>query len=152
MPVARRFPACLLIVLLALSSCSENEGSPPPETITLTYWPAPNPEEIKLADTLVALWNKLHPSVRVIMQPIPVSQSTEEVLLAAIAARTTPDICSNIWPGALHDYTVAGGLVALDEFPDFDSLMMARIPANLLPFFREEEKHTFQIPWKTNPV
>jgi multiple sugar transport system substrate-binding protein len=86
------------------------------------------------------------------MQPIPVSQSTEEVLLAAIAGKTTPDVCSNIWPGALEEYTRAGGLVQLDAFSDFDSVVAERVPPDLLAQFRSPDGHFHQIPWKTNPV
>ncbi len=126
-------------------------GSGNGSTVELTYWPAPNPEEIRLADTLVRAWNVMHPGIHVRMQPIPVSQSTEEVLLAAIAGKTTPDVCSNIWPGALHDYTQAGGLVALDKFRDFDSVASSRTPRELLQTF-STGGHYYQMPWKTNPV
>ncbi len=119
--------------------------------IEITYWPAPNPQEIELADTIVRRWNTLHPEIHVRMQPIPVSQSTEEVLLAAIAGRTTPDVCSNINPGSLYEYTQSGGIIALDQFPDFDSVASARTPRDLLETFRTSG-HYYQIPWKTNPV
>jgi multiple sugar transport system substrate-binding protein len=118
----------------------------------LVYWPAPNPQEIELADSVVAEWNRLHPDIHVKMQPIPVSQSTEEVLLAAIAGKTTPDVCSNIWPGALHEYTQSGGLIPLDTFPDFNQIALARIPPELLKTFQSEDGHYYQFPWKTNPV
>ena len=135
-------------------ACGPRPGTGPANGagITLTYWPAPNPQEIQLADTLVRIWNTLHPEIHVDMQPIPVSISTEEVLLAAIAGKTTPDVCSNIWPGALHDYTQAGGLVRLDAFPDFDSVMAARTPRELLEQFRAGDGHFYEVPWKTNPV
>ena len=120
--------------------------------VELTYWPAPNAQEVELADSLVAEWNALHPAIHVVMQPIPVSQSTEEVLLAAIAGKTTPDVCSNIWPGALTEYTQAGGLIPLDSYPDFDSIVSARTPRELLETFRSDDGHYYQIPWKTNPV
>lgn len=120
--------------------------------VTLTYWPAPNPQEMELADSLVRVWNQNNPNIRVRMQAIPVGQSTEEVLLASIAANTTPDICSNIWPGALYDYTRAGGLVALDSFADFDSVMAERVSFELLESFRSGDGRFYQIPWKTNPV
>ena len=128
------------------------EGAGRSEVVELTYWPAPNPQEVQLADTLVRRWNRAHPTIQVLMQSIPVSQSTEEVLLAAIAGKTTPDVCSNIWPGALHEYTRAGGLVPLDQFSDFDSIALARTPRDLLEPFRSENRHYYQIPWKTNPV
>jgi len=63
-----------------------------------------------------------------------------------------PDVCSNIWPGALHDYTQAGGLVRLDAFPDFDSVMSLRTPRELLERFRVADGHFYEVPWKTNPL
>lgn len=120
--------------------------------IELTYWPAPNVQEIQLADSIVREWNRRNPSIHVRMQPIPVSQSTEEVLLAAIAGKTTPDVCSNILPGALREYTRAGGLIALDKFLDFDSTVSSRTPRDLLETFRSEDGHFYQLPWKSNPV
>lgn len=149
-----RLSHVIFLCCLLLAGCGGRTGPPPNDAsyVSLTYWPAPNPQEIQLADTLVREWNARHPEIRVIMQPIPVSQSTEEVLLAAIAGKTTPDVCSNIWPGALHDYTQAGGLVALDEFPEFDSVMSERTPKELLATFRASDGHYYEIPWKSNPV
>ncbi len=154
MPWHRRLVPVGVCAILLLHGCSQRrESSPAPSSgVVLTYWPAPNPQELILADTLVRLWNRMHPEIRVAMQPIPVSISTEEVLLAAIAGKTTPDVCSNIWPGALHDYTQSGGLVRLDAFPDFDSVMSLRTPRDLLERFRVADGHIYEVPWKTNPV
>lgn len=146
---------CAAGMLSVLGGCSNQRGAEAPAggpVVELTYWPAPNTQEIQLADTLVRRWNAAHPGIHVRMQPIPVSQSSEEVLLAAIAGRTTPDVCSNIWPGALHDYTVSGGLIPLDSFADFDSVSRSRMPAELLETFRSGDRHYYQFPWKTNPV
>ncbi len=144
-----------LVILSAFAfSCSQREGASQgaPGTVELTYWPAPNVQEFEVADSVVTEWNQLHPDIHVKMQAIPVSQSTEEVLLAAIAGGTTPDVCSNIWPGALHDYTQAGGLVPLDRFFDFDSVILARTPKPLLEATKSSDGHYYQVPWKTNPV
>lgn len=144
----------LPLFCLLLSTCTERHSGnlSSSGSVELTYWPAPNIQEIQLAESLVAVWNRIHPSIHVRMQPIPVSQSTEEVLLAAIAGKTTPDVCSNIWPGALHDYTQSGGLVALDSFPDFDSVATSRMSKDLLESFQSKDGHYYQFPWKTNPV
>jgi multiple sugar transport system substrate-binding protein len=145
--------SCCLIAILC--GCGENRqqpGSSEGPVIELTYWPAPNPQEVQLADSIVTQWNRTHPGVHVRMQSIPVSQSTEEVLLAAIAGRTTPDVCSNIWPGALAEFTRLGGLVALDQFADFDSAVTSRTPKDVVESLRDPTGHFFQMPWKTNPV
>ncbi len=118
----------------------------------LVYWPSANPQEIELARDLVREWNRLHPEVPVEMQPVPESQSTEEVLLAAIAGHTTPDVCSNIWPGAVAQFVRAGGLVPLDTFPDFDSLATSRLHAGVLNQVRQADGHIYEMPWKMNPV
>ena len=142
------------IATLLLASCSREPGAINTSSggVELTYWPAPNAQEMQLADSIVLEWNRIHPEIHVKMQPIPVSISTEEVLLAAIAGKTTPDVCSNIWPGALHDYTKSGGLVPLDSFSDFDSIASTRTPRELLETFRSDDHHYYQMPWKTNPV
>ncbi len=142
--------ACLVFVV----GCGRGEtqegdtGGP----ARLTYWSAPNPQERALAEELVARWNAVHPEVQVTVQALPAGQSSEEVLLAAIVAGTTPDLCSNIWPGILSDFVRSGGVLPLDAFPDFDSLMQARVPADLLESFRAADGHFYQIPWKTNPI
>jgi multiple sugar transport system substrate-binding protein len=143
----------LFVGALVLFGCSREA----PETsrtgqTELVYWPAPNQQEVQLADTLVRRWNRLHPEIRVRMQPIPVSQSTEEVLLAAIAGGTTPDVCSNIQPGALHDYIRSHGLLPLNRFPGFDTLVRPRADSALLESFRSDDGNFYQIPWKSNPV
>lgn len=157
MMTGRRGNKGLMLLLcgsLALVGCGHqaSNGGGGNGPVTLTYWPAPNAQEVELADTVVKEWNRLHPGVLVSMQPIPVSQSTEEVLLAAIAGKTTPDICSNINPIALRDYIASGGLMALDTFAGFDSVVGTRVPSHLLAAFRSPDGHFYQVPWKTNPV
>src|SRR5258708_4337094 len=153
MAITRAVTIAALSMMLVSGCGRENQSaSVSGGTIELTYWPAPNTQEIELADSLVRAFNLLHPEIHVRMQPIPVSQSTEEVLLAAIAGKTTPDVCSNIWPGALHDYMQSGGIIPLDSFSDFDSVALPRIPRSLLESFRSVDGHYYQFPWKTNPV
>lgn len=143
--------ACVLLV----ASC---DPAPPVEVtgegavVRLTYWCAQNPQEQVLATQLVETWNAANPRVQVHVQPLPAGQSSEEVLIAAIVAGTTPDLSSNIWPGIISDFIRADGVYPLSSFPDFDSLMMSRVPADLLARFRAPDGKYYQIPWKTNPI
>jgi multiple sugar transport system substrate-binding protein len=120
--------------------------------VRLVYWSSQNPQELDLALELVGQWNAENPGVQVTLQPIPAGQSSEEVLLAAIVGRTTPDVCSNIWPGILADFVRAGGVVRLDTLAGFDSLLAARVPPHLHDAFRSPDGDYYQVPWKTNPI
>jgi multiple sugar transport system substrate-binding protein len=151
-------PHLLLLAVAAvcaLAACDDAptgaaaDGAGP---VRLVYWSSQNPQERLLADTLVARWNAANPDVQVLVQPIPAGQSSEEVLLAAIVAGTTPDLCSNIWPGMLSDFVRAGGVLPLDDMPGFDSLMAARVPPGLAERFRSADGRFHQLPWKTNPI
>ena len=74
------------------SACSREKAYSSQE---LLYWSANNPYEQEVARAVVKEWNAQHPDMPVHHQPIPEGQSSEEVILAAIAGRTTPDIYSN---------------------------------------------------------
>ncbi len=138
--------ACILFL-----SC-RNAETPDGGKKQLIYWPAANAQEISLAQQAADIWNKSHPNIPVVVQPIPESQSTEEVLLAAVVGKTTPDICSNIWPGIVGQFVRAKALVALDLFSDFDSVAVTRLPQEQLATCRHNDGHVYQMPWKTNPI
>ena len=145
----------LLLIGLGGFSCQKKQtaqSAAEQGVVHLIYWCASNQDEINFAIELVEKWNASHPKIQVKLQPIPASQSSEEALLAAIAGKTTPDICSNMWPGAMDDFTSSGGLVRLDQFPDFMDYLTERMPTDLLESFRAPDGHYYQIPWKTNPI
>ncbi len=141
------FPIAVQILFVSCSGDERERGEK-----YLTYWPAANQQEIDLATKIVEKWNNIHPEFPVIMEPIPSGQSSEEVLLAAIAGKTTPDICSNIWPGVMEQYVEAGAVVNLDTMPGFDSLLTARIPETVVEGYSSSDGKYYQFPWKSNPV
>jgi len=142
----------LLGCVIFSGSCRKPTGKDKDSVSKLTYWPSSNPWEIKLAKVIVDEWNKSHPNIQVIMQPLPASQSSEEVLLAAVAAKTTPDVCSNIWPGTVEQFMEAGALVQLDKFQDSKKVLEKRCPQDLIDGFRSSDGHLYQVPWKGNPI
>jgi len=146
--------AVLLAAALLISCSQDKQGQQESvdKTGTITYWCSSNPSEIALAQELVSAWNQESHPIKVLLQPIPASQSSEEVLLAAIAGGTTPDICSNMWPGAMDEFIHAGGLVRLDQFPDFFEYNLKRVPPDLMETFAASDSHYYQLPWKTNPI
>jgi multiple sugar transport system substrate-binding protein len=145
-----------LVVLLVLSvSCNSSRSSSTVETggrITLTYWSATNAQELEFANRMAAEWNARHTEVQVRVEPVPSGQSSEEVILAAIASNTTPDIYASVFPGAMQDLLDAKGVVQLDEYPDFFDVMHERMPPELLEQYRSFDGRYYQVPWKSNPV
>jgi multiple sugar transport system substrate-binding protein len=138
-----------LLAILFASACSGEKAYSRPE---LLYWSANNPYEQEVARAVVKEWNAQHLDMPVHHQPIPEGQSSEEVILAAIAGRTTPDIYSNAWPGDVEFYVRAKALIALDQFAGCDSLLSSRCTADIVAQARSRDGKLYQMPWKTNPI
>src|SRR6476661_10825652 len=79
----------------------------------LLFWCSNNNQEITLCNSITGRWNDNN-TIKVHMQPIPEGQSSEEVILAAVVGKTTPDMYANMWQGTVEMYAHAGVLVALD--------------------------------------
>ncbi|MDQ6689636.1 MAG: sugar ABC transporter substrate-binding protein [Gemmatimonadota bacterium] len=124
------------------------KATPP---ITLTYWPAANPPETRLAMRLAAQWNTENPDVQVRVQPLPAGRSSEEVLLAAIVARATPDVSSNVSSALLARLVRAGGVVRLDNRVATSARLKERTNAAMLASLRLPDGGIYAFPWKTNP-
>lgn len=125
-----------------------NEG----DTVTITYWPAANPSEVKLARQLAAQWEKLHPEVKIKVQPIPAGSSSEEVILAAIVAKTTPDICSNISPSIIRKLINSKGVLCIDDFDPERQVLRQRMSEQMIAGFVAPNGKLYQVPWKCNPA
>ena len=141
------FIGALALLSLNLNGCRSTSGDD-----HLTYWCATNTFEIEFARQIVAEWNQDTTRIPVHFQPVPSGQSTEEVILAAIVGRTTPDIYSNVWPGVIEQYREAGAILRLSRFHDFDSVLTTRFPAELIERFRSPDSQFYQFPWKGNPL
>ena len=119
--------------------------------VMLTYWPAANPPEVKLATLLAERWNREHADVQVRVQPLPAGRSTEEVLLAAIVARATPDVCSNVSSALLSRLVRANGVVRLDNLAPTAARLGERTTTAMLAPLRLPDGGIYSFPWKTNP-
>jgi len=117
---------------------------------SITFWYATNAQETDYAKAVVSAWNKSQ-TTQVKAQPVPAGNSTEEVVLAAIAARTTPCALANVAPNAVPEY--GQGLVDLSKtFKDADSFLVERSGKTIVDQYRSSDGDLYQVPWKTNPV
>lgn len=118
----------------------------------MVFWSSNNNREIDFAENFTAKWNVQNPDFQVHTQPVPEGQSSEEVILAAVVGKTTPDIYANMWQGSVEMYAKAGVLVPLDTIPGFIDFIKERSGEVTLKEITSSDGHIYQVPWKINPI
>ncbi len=116
------------------------------------FWSSNNPYEIEFAKAIVNEWTTLNPQIRIKYQPVPEGRSSEEIILAAVVGKTTPDIYSNMWQGDVEFYAQSGVLVPLDTLPGFLDFIYDRCDSATVSEVISSDGHIYQIPWKINPI
>ncbi len=139
----------LLLFLLLLGACTSDHASR--QAHAIEYWSSNNGGEIKFSKWAVDRWNQAHLDSPVKYQPVPEGQSSEEIILAAVVAKTTPDIYSNIWQGLVEFYGKSGILVPLDTLDGFMDFMRSRCDSLTIAEITSTDGHIYQVPWKINP-
>jgi len=137
----------IVLFLLVFSACSTDKKADD----TLTYWSSNNMQEINFTRYFVKTWNDNH-THKIKFQPIPEGQSSEEVLMAAVVGKTTPDIYANMWQGLVEMYAKSGVLVQLDTISGFVDFIKNRCGEKVLKEITSADGHIYQIPWKMNPI
>lgn len=135
--------ACWTIIACRDSSIKQEEA--------LVYWSSNNGGEINFSQWAVDRWNTNHPNSPVKYQPVPEGQSSEEIILAAVVAKTTPDIYSNIWQGSVEFYARSGVLIPLDTLEGFMEFIQLRCEQSTIEEITSDDGHIYQVPWKINP-
>ncbi|MGI8582742.1 MAG: extracellular solute-binding protein [Chitinophagaceae bacterium] len=138
----------VIFFLFLASSC----GNTSVKNKGLLFWVSNNNQEIKLCNLITENWNNAHPETPVHMQPIPEGQSSEEVILAAVVGKTTPDIYANMWQGNVEMYANAKTLIPLDTLKGFLDFIKERCDSNVIKEITSSDGHIYQVPWKVNPI
>ncbi|MEZ5042833.1 MAG: extracellular solute-binding protein [Saprospiraceae bacterium] len=138
----------IAVFLLLILSCGQGTR----ESDGLVFWSSNNNREIDFCKVFTEKWNKEHPNAIVRLQPVPEGQSSEEVILAAVVGKTTPDIYANMWQGSVEMYAKAGVLIALDTLDGFTAFIRDRCGEETLAEITSADGHIYQVPWKINPI
>ncbi|MDX2430425.1 MAG: extracellular solute-binding protein [Bacteroides sp.] len=144
-PMARYGLFLILMVLFSCSGGGKNNDS------VLDYWCSNNIGEITFSNDRVDAWNLTYPESKVSYQPIPEGQSSEEIILAAVVGKTTPDIYSSMWQGSVELYARANVLFALDTLAGFVEFISGRCDSLTISEITSIDGHIYQVPWKINP-
>jgi multiple sugar transport system substrate-binding protein len=137
-----------VIAFFLISSCKRGKE----KNKELVFWCSNNNQEIKLCNKIKDTWNSNHPGTPVHMQPIPEGQSSEEVILAAVVGKTTPDIYANMWQGNVEMYANAKVLIPLDTLKGFLDFINERCDSATVEEITSSDGHIYQVPWKVNPI
>ena len=142
-----RFILALLCIIVTLGSChrSGNDGD-------MLFWSSNNSQEIDFTVEFIERWNQAYPEKHISFQPIPEGESSEEIILASVVGKTTPDIYANMRQANVEMYAKAGVLIALDTLEGFMELMNERCRPEVIDEIRSSDGHIYQVPWKANPI
>jgi multiple sugar transport system substrate-binding protein len=133
---------------MAFGSCKKSNDQ---NDDTLLIWSSNNRGEIEFTEYFVGQWNEKQ-ETKVRFQPIPEGQSSEEVILASVVGKTTPDIYANMWQGSVEMYAKAGVLIPLDTLEGFTEFIKTRCTKKVVEEITSSDGHIYQIPWKINPI
>ncbi len=137
----------LILISIALGSCKSSKDNG-----QLLFWSSNNAQEIKYTNSLIDQWNLKHPENQIRFQPVPEGQSSEEIILASVVGKTTPDIYANMWQGSVEMYAGAGVLVPLDTLDGFMEFIRSRCSEEVIEEITSSDGHIYQVPWKVNPI
>lgn len=150
-------PMGLALVLLAAAACGggggEGGGDDDAAAATgpITIWYSNNQEEVAWGEAMVEAWNAENPDEEITAQEIPAGETSEAVINAAITAGNAPCLIYNTAPAAVPQFEKAGGLVALDDFPDAVQYIEERTGEQAEQYTSPDGSY-YQMPWKSNPV
>ena len=136
-----------LLLAMTVWQCTSSD-----ERKTMLFWSSNNAQEIIFTKRLVEQWNAEHPEQPIRHQPIPEGQSSEEIILAAVVGKTTPDIYANMMQGTVEMYANAGVLVPLDTLDGFIEFIRERCSPEVIEEITSQDGHIYQVPWKVNPI
>ncbi len=136
------------ILLFPFLSCQREDR----DHHQLIFWSSNNTEEINFTKKYVDAWNQEHADIPIAFQLVPEGQSSEEVILAAVVGRTTPDMYANMWQGDVEDFALSGVLIPLDTLDGFLPFLYERCDSQVVKEITSSNGHIYQIPWKVNPI
>ena len=142
-----RLSVFIFFISIVLSSCKSSSDND-----HFLFWSSSNPQEITYSKNMIDQWNQHHPEKQIQFQPIPEGQSSEEIILASVVGKTTPDIYGNMLQGSVEMYAKAGVLVPFDTLDGFMDLIKERCSQEVIDEITSSDGHIYQVPWKVNPI
>lgn len=127
------------------SSGGQSSGS------RVEFWSSPNKQELQFHKNAKKAFVRQN-DVKLNVRPVPEGDSSEQVVLSALASGTEPDVFANVFPGfaaQLQKNNAAMNLYDLDGTKQF---LKNRCGNTILKRYEAPDGGLYQAPWKANPV
>lgn len=118
---------------------------------TVKFWSSPNEQELSFHKSAAEEFAP-DDGLKINVRPVPEGDSSEEVVLSALASGTEPDVLANVFPGfaaQLEANDAAKDLYQIDGVQEF---LTERCGEELLKRYESPNGGLYQAPWKANPV
>ncbi len=142
--------------MLSLAGCTgglggSSSGSDGEKSSQTEFWSSPNKEELEFHNNAKKAFLKSHDS-KLKVRPVPEGDSSEQVVLSALASNTEPDVFANVFPGFAAQLQENGAAKDLYEIDGVKSFLTDRCGKTILKRYEAPDGGLYQAPWKANPV
>lgn len=144
--------AAILISTLVLTGCGGNQSSSASGNVSITFWAAPNPPQVKFWTEMAKEFMAQNHKISVTVRAMPKSPSSEAAIQAALAGGSAPTASENIFTGFASQLEQSQAIVPLDEMPGFQQVVQARSMQQTIANWKFSDSHTYVIPMYVNPM
>ncbi|SEP16092.1 multiple sugar transport system substrate-binding protein [Halogranum amylolyticum] len=146
--------------LIGLAGCTGGNGSGSGSTSSSSgeqgsgktkFWSSPNKKELEFHKNARKSFIENN-DVSLDVRPVPEGDSSEQVVLSALASGTEPAAFANVFPGfaaKLQENNAAKNLYDIDGAKSF---LTERCGETILKRYEAPDGGLYQAPWKANPV
>ncbi|WP_129113415.1 extracellular solute-binding protein [Halegenticoccus tardaugens] len=137
---------------LSIAGCTQIEGfGGGGDSSTLEFWSSPNEEEVSFHESAAEEFTADN-DIELEVRPVPEGDSSEEVVLSALASGTEPDAFANVFPGFAAQLEVNDAAVNLYDIEGAKQALTERCGEEILSRYETPDGDLYQAPWKANPV
>ena len=117
------------------------------------FWSSPNKQELQFHKKAATAFEKDH-QTKIDVRPVPEGDSSEQVVLSALASGTEPDVFANVFPGFAAKLAANNAAKNLYEIDGVEQFLQQRCGKTILQRYEApgQDSGLYQAPWKANPV
>ena len=129
----------------------DSGGGTGDSSATVDFWSSPNGQELSFHESAAEEFDPEN-EITVEVSPVPEGDSSEQVVLSALASGTEPDVFANVFPGFAAQLQANDSATDLYGIDGVEEFLVDRCGEELLSRYEAPDGGLYQAPWKANPV